>query len=125
MPEAITGLWAAATTPTDAAGAIDHAALARHAQRLLNSGCDGLVLFGCGSANLVPMLLRRVFRDAGAQHLIDPACAPIGGIPLLKAVLAAMTGKAIWRNVRPPMRAADAAEGTRIAAMLERLERQA
>jgi 4-hydroxy-tetrahydrodipicolinate synthase len=290
MPNAITGLWAAATTPTDAAGAIDHAALARHAQRLLNSGCDGLVLFGscgegpsfsiaerlhaahavlgagisperlavgigcpaiadavalaratmalgitrvlllppyyfssvtaegiedalaavldgvgdprlgaclyhipqvcgvpvppavlgrlrarygamvsgvkdssgdfasflafraaapdaaalvgderlivralaaggqgtiCGMANLVPVLLRRLFRDAGAQHLIDQACAPIGGIPLLKAVLAAMTGEATWQNVRPPLRAADAAEGVRIAAMLERLERQA
>ena len=49
MPDAITGLWAAATTPSDAAGAIDHAALARHAQRLLHWGCDGLVLFGsCG-----------------------------------------------------------------------------
>ena len=49
MPDAITGLWAAATTPTDTAGTIDHAALARHAQRLLRAGCDGLVLFGsCG-----------------------------------------------------------------------------
>jgi 4-hydroxy-tetrahydrodipicolinate synthase len=49
MPEAITGLWAAATTPTDTAGSIDPAALTRHAKRLLNSGCDGLVLFGsCG-----------------------------------------------------------------------------
>ena len=49
MPDPITGLWAAATTPIDAAGAIDHAALARHAQRLLLGGCDGLVLFGsCG-----------------------------------------------------------------------------
>ena len=38
MPDAITGLWAAATTPTDTAGAIDHAALARHAQRLLRVG---------------------------------------------------------------------------------------
>ena len=46
MPAAITGLWAAATTPTDAAGTIDHGALARHADRLLRGGCDGLVLFG-------------------------------------------------------------------------------
>ena len=287
MPEAITGLWAAATTPTDTAGAIDHAALARHAQRLLNAGCDGLVLFGscgegpsfsiaerlraaeavlaadiaperlalgagcpaiadtvaltrgtlalgvahvlllppyyfsgvpaqgiedalaavldgvgdprlsvclyhipqvcgvpvppavlgrlrarygaavsgvkdssgdfasflafraaapdvaslvgderlitralaaggqgtiCGMANLVPALLRRLLCDAGAQPLIEQACAPIDGIPLLKAALAAMTGEAIWRNVRPPLRAADAADGARIAAMLEKLE---
>jgi 4-hydroxy-tetrahydrodipicolinate synthase len=49
MPDPITGLWAAAATPVDTAGAIDHAALARHAQRLLRWGCDGLVLFGsCG-----------------------------------------------------------------------------
>jgi 4-hydroxy-tetrahydrodipicolinate synthase len=46
MTDAITGLWAAASTPSDASGAIDHAALARHAQRLLDQGCDGLVLFG-------------------------------------------------------------------------------
>ena len=50
MPDAITGLWAAATTPTDTAGTIDHAALDRHAQRMLNGGCDGLVLFGCCGA---------------------------------------------------------------------------
>jgi 4-hydroxy-tetrahydrodipicolinate synthase len=290
MPEAITGLWAAATTPTDAGGAIDHAALARHARRLRDAGCDGLVLFGscgegpsfsisrrltaveavlgagiaperlavgtgcpaiadsvaltrgvlaqgitrvlllppyyfsavtaegiedafaavldgtgdprlsaclyhipqvcgvpvppavlgrlrahygamvsgvkdssgdfasflgfraaapdvaalvgderlivralaaggqgtiCGMANLVPKLLRRLFHDAAAQHLIEQACAPVGDIPLLKAVLAAMTGEAVWRNVRPPLSAADAAEGARVAAMLERLERQA
>ena len=49
MPDAITGLWAAATTPRDSSGAIDHTALARHAQRLLQWGCDGMVLFGsCG-----------------------------------------------------------------------------
>jgi 4-hydroxy-tetrahydrodipicolinate synthase len=289
MPDAITGLWAAATTPTDATGAIDHAVLARHAQRLLHGGCDGLVLFGscgegpsfsiaerlaaaeavlragiapanlalgtgcpaiadtvaltkgtlglgitrtlmlppyyfagaspegiedafvavidtvadarlgvclyhipqvcgvpvpaavlgrlrarygatvsgvkdssgdfasflafraaapeaaslvgderlivralaaggrgtiCGMANLVPALLRRAFSDATAQAAIEQACAPIDGIPLLKAALAAMTGEAIWRNVRPPLRAADAASGARVAAMLEALERR-
>ena len=49
MPDAITGLWAAATTPSDTDGTIDHAAFARHARRLLDNGCDGLVLFGsCG-----------------------------------------------------------------------------
>jgi 4-hydroxy-tetrahydrodipicolinate synthase len=288
MPDPITGLWAAATTPIDTAGTIDHAALARHAQRLLHAGCDGLVLFGscgegpslsigerlataeavlragiapahvalgtgcpaiadtvaltkgmlglgitrtlllppyyfagvsaqgiedafaavldgvadarlsaclyhipqvcgvpvppavlgrlrarygatvsgvkdssgdfasflafraaapdvaslvgaevliaralaaggqgtiCGMANLVPALLRRLFRDAGAQAEIEQACEPIDGIPLLKAVLAAMTGESIWRNVRPPLRAADAAAGARVAAILEALER--
>ena len=289
MPDAITGLWAATTTPTDAAGAIDHAALVRHAQRLLRSGCDGLVLFGscgegpsfaiaerlaaaeavlragvapsqlamgtgcpaiadtvaltkgmlalgatqtlllppyyfsgvspegiedafaavfdrvgdsrlsaclyhipqvcgvpvpaavlgrlrarygatvsgvkdssgdfesflafraaapnvaslvgderliaralaagakgtiCGMANLVPALLRRAFGDPSTQAAIEQACAPIDGIPLLKAVLAAMTGEAVWRNVRPPLRAADAVAAARAAALLEAVEKQ-
>ena len=101
MPEAITGLWAAATTPTNSAGE------------------QGTI---CGLANLVPALLRRLLRDAGAQSLIEQACAAIDGIPLLKATLAAMTGEAIWRNVRPPLRATDATQGARIAGILEKLE---
>lgn len=290
MPDTITGLWAAATTPTDAAGAIDHAALARHAHRLLDDGCDGLVLFGscgegpsfsiaerlaateavlhagvepsrlalgtgcpaiadtvaltkgmlglgitrtlllppyyfagvppegtedafatvfdrvgdarlsvclyhipqvcgvpvpapvvgrlrarygamvsgvkdssgdfnaflafraaapeiaslvgderlivrslaaggqgtiCGMANLVPGLLRRLFHDPTAQPAIERACEPIDGIPALKAALAVMTNEPIWRNVRPPLRAADMATGVRIAAVLETLEQRA
>ena len=290
MPDAITGLWAAATTPSDAAGAIDHAALARHAQRLVQWGCDGLVLFGscgegpsfsicerlaateavlrsgfaperlamgtgcpaiadtialtkgmlalgitrslmlppyyfagvspegiedafaavldgvadarlsvclyhipqvcgvpvpadvlarlrarygatvsgvkdssgdfasfqafraaapdaatlvgaevllvrslaeggrgtiCGMANLIPALIRRLFHDPSAQAAIEQACAPIDGIPMLKAVLASITGELIWRAVRPPLRAADAATGARIAAMLGALEQRA
>jgi 4-hydroxy-tetrahydrodipicolinate synthase len=286
MPDPITGLWAAATTPVDTAGAIDHAALARHAQRLLHSGCDGLVLFGscgegpsfttaerlaateavlhagvaqarlalgtgcpaiadtvtltravlglgitrtlllppyyfagvspegiedafaavldgvadarlsaclyhipqvcgvpvpasvlgrlrarygatvsgvkdssgdfaaflafraaapdvaalvgaevliararaaggqgtiCGMANLVPLLIRRLLVDPDAQAAIEKACALVDSIPMIKAVLAAITGEAIWRNVRPPLRAADAAAGARIASMLDTL----
>jgi 4-hydroxy-tetrahydrodipicolinate synthase len=290
MPDAITGLWAAATTPTDTAGAIDHAALARHAQRLIRWGCDGLVLFGscgegpsfsiaerlgateavlragveparlalgsgcpaiadtvaltkgmlalgivrglllppyyfagvspegiedayaavldrvadarlsaclyhipqvcgvpvpaavlgrlrarygatvsgvkdssgdfaafmefraaapdvaslvgaevlivrameaggqgtiCGMANLVPALVRRLFLDPSAQTAMEQACAPIDSIPTLKAALAAVTGEPIWRNVRPPLRATDAAVGARIAALLGALEQLA
>lgn len=289
MPDPITGLWAAATTPTSTAGAIDHDALARHAQRLLRWGCDGLVLFGscgegpsfsiaerlaaaeavlragveparlalgtgcpaiadtvtltkgmlglgitrtlllppyyfagvspegiedafaavldgvadarlsaclyhipqvcgvpvpapvlgrlrarygamvsgvkdssgdfaaflafraaapdvaslvgaevliaralaaggqgtiCGMANLVPALVRRLFHDPSAQAAIEQACAPVDSIPTLKAVLAAITGEPIWRNVRPPLRATDAATGARIAAMLDTLEQR-
>ena len=286
MPDAITGLWAAATTPSDSAGAIDHAALARHAHRLVDWGCDGLVLFGscgegpsfsvaerltaaeavlrsgiatdrlalgtgcpaivdtialtkgmlalgitralllppyyfagvspegiedafaavldgvadarlsaclyhipqvcgvpvpavvlarlrarygetvsgvkdssgdfasfqafraaapdaatlvgaevllvrslaeggrgtiCGMANLAPALMRRLFHDPSAQAAIEEACAPVDSIPTLKAVLAAITGEPIWRAVRPPLRAADAATGARIATMLAAL----
>jgi 4-hydroxy-tetrahydrodipicolinate synthase len=76
-------------------------------------------------ANLVPGLLRGLLRGTGAQSLVERACAPIDGIPLLKAALAAMTGEAVWRNVRPPLRAADAADGARAAALLEKLEQQA
>jgi 4-hydroxy-tetrahydrodipicolinate synthase len=289
MPDAITGMWAAATTPTDTAGAIDHAALARHAQRLINWGCDGLVLFGscgegpsfsiaerlaateavlhagveparlalgtgcpaiadtvaltkamlglgitrtlllppyyfagvsaqgiedayaavldgvadarlsaclyhipqvcgvpvpaevlgrlrarygatvsgvkdssgdfdaflgfraaapdvaslvgaevlitralaaggkgtiCGMANLVPALVRRLFHDPSAQAAIEQACAPIDSIPTLKAAVAGVTREPIWRNVRPPLRATEAAVGLRIAAMLDALEQR-
>jgi 4-hydroxy-tetrahydrodipicolinate synthase len=287
MPDAITGLWAAATTAVDTAGAIDHAALTRHAQRLLRWGCDGLVLFGscgegpsfslaerlaateamlragvaparlalgtgcpaiadtvaltkamlglgitrtlllppyyfagvspagiedafaavldgvadarlsaclyhipqvcgvpvpapvlgrlrarygatvsgvkdssgdfeaflafraaapdvaalvgaevliaramaaggqgtiCGMANLVPALIRRLLDGQDSQADIEMACAPLDSIPLLKATLAAITGEAIWRNVRPPLRAGDAAAGARIAATLDTLD---
>ena len=289
MSDPIAGLWAAATTPVDAAGAVDHAALARHAQRLLRWGCDGLVLFGscgegpsfsvaerlaateavlragvvptclalgtgcpaiadtvaltkgmlalgitrtlllppyyfadvtpegiedafaavldgvadarlsaclyhipqvcgvpvpaqvlgrlrarygatvssvkdssgdfesflafraaapdvaalvgaevlivramaaggqgtiCGMANLVPALVRRLLDGQDAQAEIEMACAPIDSISILKATLAAITGEAIWRNVRPPLLAADAAAGARIAAMLDTLEQR-
>lgn len=290
MPEAITGLWAAATTPSDAEGRIDHNATGRHAQRLIRSGCDGLVLFGscgegpsfsiaerlataeavlrsgveasrlgmgtgcpaiadtvaltkgmlalgitrtlllppyyfagvspegiedafaavldgvadtrlsaclyhipqvcgvgvpaavlgrlrarygatvsgvkdssgdfaaflafraeapdvaslvgaevligraiaaggkgtiCGMANLVPTLVRRLFHDASAQAAIEQACQSIDSIQTLKAAVAAVTGEPIWRNVRPPLRAADAATGARIATMLATLEQRA
>ena len=87
--------------------------------RALAAGGRGTI---CGMANLVPSLLRRLFADTDAQAAIEHACAPIDGIPMLKAVLAAMTGETIWRNVRPPLRAADAADGARIAATLEKLE---
>ena len=70
-------------------------------------------------------LIRRLFHDPSAQAAIEQACAPIDGIPMLKAVLASITGELIWRAVRPPLRAADAATGARIAAMLGALEQRA
>lgn len=42
----ISGLWAASATPVAPDGSVDHAALADHATRLIQRGCDGLVLFG-------------------------------------------------------------------------------
>jgi 4-hydroxy-tetrahydrodipicolinate synthase len=286
MTDAISGLWAAVTTPSDGAGKIDDAALARHAQRLLDWGCDGLVLFGscgegpsfsiaqrlaaaeavlrsgipaarlalgtgcpaiedtvtltkgtlalgvtramilppyyfagvsaegiedafaavldgvaddrlsaclyhipqvcgvgvppqvlgnlrqrygatvsgvkdssgdfegflafrraapdvaalvgaevliskalaaggagsiCGMVNLVPALVRRMFTDPSAEADMIAACAPIDGIPMLKAVQAALTGEPIWRAMRPPLRAADAAAAERAAVLLRGL----
>jgi 4-hydroxy-tetrahydrodipicolinate synthase len=44
-------------------------------------------------------------------------------LPVLKSVLAAQTGDAAWRAVRPPLRAADPAAGLRIARALEALGR--
>jgi 4-hydroxy-tetrahydrodipicolinate synthase len=42
----ISGLWAASATPVAPDGSVDHTALADHAKRLIQRGCDGLVLFG-------------------------------------------------------------------------------
>lgn len=40
------GVWAAALTPFHADLTLDHARLVRHVRRLLDRGCDGVVLFG-------------------------------------------------------------------------------
>jgi len=42
----IAGLWAASATPVAPDGSVDHPVLADHAKRLIQRGCDGLVLFG-------------------------------------------------------------------------------
>ena len=89
--------------------------------RAIAAGGKGTI---CGMANLVPGLVRRLFDDPSAQPAIEQACGPIDSIQTLKAVLAAITGEPIWRNVRPPLRATDAAIGARIAAMLELLEQR-
>ncbi len=46
MTHAISGLWAAALTPLDAAGNADVAALAAHCAGLAARGCEGFVVFG-------------------------------------------------------------------------------
>lgn len=53
---------------------------------------------------------------------MQEACAGITSIPTIKAVQAVLTGEPIWRNVRPPLAAADAAEAERVAGVLDRLE---
>jgi len=90
MPDAITGLWAAATTPTDTAGAIDHAALARHAQRLVNWGCDGLVLFGsCGEGPSFSIAERLDATTAVLRAGVDPARLALGtGCPAIADTIA-------------------------------------
>jgi predicted PhzF superfamily epimerase YddE/YHI9 len=40
------GIWPAMLTPLDAQLHIDHAALAAHAQALINAGCGGVTVFG-------------------------------------------------------------------------------
>jgi 4-hydroxy-tetrahydrodipicolinate synthase len=46
MTDRIAGLWVASATPLDDGAAPDPVRLARHATALLESGCDGVVLFG-------------------------------------------------------------------------------
>jgi len=85
MSDPITGLWAAATTPTDAGGMIDHAALARHALRLVHWGCDGLVLFGsCGEGPSFSIMQRLTAAEAVLRAGVDPARLALGtGCPAI------------------------------------------
>ncbi len=107
MPDAITGLWAAATTPTDAAGAIDNAALIRHAQRLLRDGCDGLVLFGsCGEGPSYSIAERLAAAEAVLRADVDPARLAVGtGCPAIADTVAltqGMLGLGITRTLLLP-----------------------
>ncbi len=107
MPDAITGLWAAATTPVDTAGAIDHAALARHAQRLLRWGCDGLVLFGsCGEGPSFSIAERLAAAEAVLRAGVAPARLALGtGCPAIADTVAltkAMLGLGITRTLLLP-----------------------
>src|SRR4051794_24970347 len=94
MPDAITGLWAAATTPTDSAGIIDRAALARHAQRLIRWGCDGLVLFGsCGEGPSFSIAERLDAAEAVLRAGVAPAKLALGtGCPAIADTIALTRG---------------------------------
>jgi 4-hydroxy-tetrahydrodipicolinate synthase len=90
--------------------------------RALAIGGTGTI---CGMANLVPDLVRAMFLGPAGEPAMQAAVnAIIAGevLPNLKATLAALTGDATWRAVRPPLRAADPAVGARIAATLRGLQ---
>lgn len=87
--------------------------------RALAQGGAGTI---CGMANLVPGLVRRMFDIPDAAAHMREAVGLIDGIPMMKAVLAAMAGEPIWSRVRPPLRAADEAAARHAAVVLDRLE---
>ncbi len=74
----------------------------------------------CGMVNLVPHLVRAMMQGHAGTEAMQAACAALEApfIPTMKAVLAAQTGDAAWRNVRAPFRPADPARAARIAAAL-------
>ncbi|MBN8890921.1 MAG: hypothetical protein BGP12_06000 [Rhodospirillales bacterium 70-18] len=74
----------------------------------------------CGMVNLVPALVRDMFVRDTAVEAMQAACDLIEQpfIGVMKAALATMTGDAAWRAVRTPLRAADPAQGARVAAGL-------
>jgi 4-hydroxy-tetrahydrodipicolinate synthase len=89
--------------------------------RALGAGGTGTI---SGMANLVPDLVRAMFAGPAAEPIMRAAIEPILSgdvLPNLKATLAALTGDAAWRAVRPPLRPADPAVGARIAAALQEL----
>lgn len=85
--------------------------------RALDAGGVGTI---CGMVNLVPHLVRAMFNGHGGTAAMQAACAQIEApfISVMKSILAAQTGDAAWRAVRPPFRPVDAAIGVRKAQAL-------
>jgi 4-hydroxy-tetrahydrodipicolinate synthase len=78
-----------------------------------------------GMSNVVPGLVRVMFNDPHAEVPMRKAANLLAGMSFpaaVKSALAARTGDAAWRAVRPPLRPVDAAIGARIAAALAELE---
>ncbi len=98
----------------------DVGALIGDETKIARARAEGGVGTICGMANIAPALVRRMFSDSPDVTAMAAACALISGpfLPLLKATLAAQTGHAGWRAVRPAWVAASAGEGARIAAAL-------
>ena len=91
-----------------------------------------LALGGTGSingmSNVVPKLVRAMFRKAEAEVDMRNAANLLAGLPFapaVKSAMAARTGDAAWRAVRPPLRPIDPAVGSRIAASLAEIEAKA
>jgi 4-hydroxy-tetrahydrodipicolinate synthase len=83
--------------------------------RALAEGGAGTI---CGMGNVAPELVRAMFRPNPPVAQMQAACGLISGpfIALLKAMLAAQTGQPGWLPVRPPLRPATLADGTRLLA---------
>lgn len=69
----VRGLWCATLTPLDAAGRIDAARMATHAQALLAQGVDGIAPFGTTGEGPSFSVAERRF---GLQALLDAGLAP-------------------------------------------------
>lgn len=89
--------------------------------RTLAEGGVGTI---CGMSNIVPGLVRAMFKKAEAEREMQLAIDLMQGpfVPMLKAILAAQTGKAAWSAPCPPLMAADAAKGKAAAAAMAQWE---
>ncbi len=88
--------------------------------RALAEGGAGTI---CGMGNIAPRLVRAMFGPTDASGPMREALALMDGpfLPLLKATLAAVTGRAGWLRMRAPLRSARTEAGEAIAAGLRRL----
>ncbi len=91
--------------------------------RVLAEGGTGTI---CGMGNVAPELVRAMFRPNPPAAQMRQASGLVAGpfIALLKAMLAVQTGRDSWLHVRPPLRSATLADGTRLLPLLEALTRQ-
>lgn len=81
-----------------------------------------------GMSNVVPRLVRAMFNHASAETDMRSAANLLADMSFpaaVKSALAARTGDAAWRAMRPPLRPIDAAVGARIAAGLAEFEGRA
>lgn len=79
MKRDLSGVWAPLVTPIGSKGAIDHGLLARHARRVLSSGCRGVLLFGTtGEAPSFTVKERLRALEALLDERIDPERVMVG-----------------------------------------------